>query len=496
MKSLSQKIKRAAEAGDLIKEGKCMCISGLTMSGYPKAVPEALAEKAIALHQKGEPFKVTIFSGASTGDDCDGVLARAQAIEKRMPYQSNPSLRQGINQGLIQYRDEHLGSMGPMVRSGALERPTLALIECIAVTPEGKVYLSSSGGNSATYLECADRVILEVNSIYGEEYIGLHDTFIPSLPPFAKPIPICKVNDRVGSPFVQISPEKIVAIVYTERHDKVNPFTPPDEISKTIASHILDFIHFEHRQGRLPKGLSYQSGVGNVANAVLAAMAQDSRLSKVNIYTEVIQEAVLPLLQAEKLGFASGTALTLSVEAQKQVKKNISEWKDHFILRQQEISNHPEVIRRLGVISMNTALEMDLFGNVTSSHVCGSSIMNGIGGAADFARHCYLGFFMAPSVAKNGAVSAIVPLVSHVDHTDHDTMIFVTDQGVADLRGLDPITRAKLIISNCVHSSYKAELTDFLNFSINQSKKGHLPIALDKAFDMHLRFLQTGSMHK
>jgi acyl-CoA hydrolase len=154
------------------------------------------------------------------------------------------------------------------------------------------------------------------------------------------------------------------------------------------------------------------------------------------------------------------------------------------------------VIRRLGVISMNTALEMDLFGNVNSSHVCGSSIMNGIGGAADFARHCYLGFFMAPSVAKNGAVSAIVPLVSHVDHTDHDTMIFVTDQGVADLRGLDPITRAKLIISNCVHPSYKAELTDFLNFSINQSKKGHLPIALDKAFDKHLRFLQTGSMHK
>lgn len=496
MQNLSQKIMSAAEAAELIQNGEYIGISGFTLSGYPKAVPEALAEKALALHKKGIPFKVSLFSGASTGDDCDGVLARAEAIEWRMPYQSNPSLRQGINQGLIQYRDEHLGVMSQMVRSGVLHRPTLALIECIAVTPDGKVYLSSSGGNSATYLECADRVILEINSIYGEEYIGFHDTFIPSLPPFAKPIPISKVSDRVGLDYIQISPEKIKAIVYTERYDKVNPFTPPDVISKTIASHILDFIHSERRRGRLPNGLSYQSGVGNVANAVLAAMALDSRLEKVDIYTEVIQEAILPLLETEKLGCASGTALTLSVEAQKKLKKNLSLWKKHFILRQQEVSNHPEIIRRLGVISMNTALEMDLFGNVNSSHVCGSSIMNGIGGSADFARNCYLGFFMTPSVAKNGAVSAIVPLVSHVDHTDHDTMIFVTEQGVADLRGLDPISRAKRIISNCSHPDFRPELNDFLNFSMKQAKKGRLPLALDKAFEMHLRLLQTGSMQK
>lgn len=486
----------AEEAASLIKNGEYIGISGFTLSGYPKAVPEALALRVLELRKKGGDFKVSIFSGASAGDDCDGVLARAGGIDMRMPYQSNSSLREGINKGVIRYMDQHLGSMGPMVRSGALPRPTLALIECIAVTPEGRVYLSSSGGNSVTYLECADRVILEINTIYGEEFIGLHDTFIPSLPPFTRPIPISKVDDRVGSVFIQIPPEKIAAIVYTERHDKVNPFSPPDEISKTIASHILDFIHVEHQKGRLPRGLPYQSGVGNVANAVLTEMALDSRLGKVNIYTEVIQEAVLPLLESGKLGFASGTALTLSEAAQRQVNQNISHWKNHFVLRQQEISNSPELIRRLGVISMNTALEIDLFGNVNSSHVCGSSIMNGIGGAADYARNCYLGFFMTPSLAKNGCVSTIVPLVSHCDHTDHDTMIFVTEQGVADLRGLDPISRAKLIISNCAHPDFRAELTDFLNFSIKQTRKGHLPVCLDRAFEMHLRFLQTGKMLK
>src|SRR5690554_8054291 len=95
---------------------------------------------------------------------------------------------------------------------------------------------------------------------------------------------------------------------------------------------------------------------------------------------------------------------------------------------------------------MNTALEMDIFGNVNSSHVNGSSIMNGIGGSADYARSCYLGFFMTPSDAKGGTLSTIVPMVSHVDHTDHDTMICVTERGLADLRALDPMGKAKRVI--------------------------------------------------
>ena len=218
------------------------------------------------------------------------------------------------------------------------------------------------------------------------------------------------------------------------------------------------------------------------------------RPGQIDLFTEVIQEACLPLLKRGKLGIASGTALTLSEAAQKEFVENSAEWKKHFILRQQEVSNSPDVIRRLGVISMNTALEMDIFGNVNSSLVCGSAMMNGIGGSADFARNCALGFFLTPSVAKNGAISSVVPYVSHVDHTEHDTMIFVTEQGLADLRGLPAEERARLIIKNCAHPDFRDELTDVLEFGLKHAKGVHLPLALSRAFEMHNRFLETGKM--
>lgn len=285
-----------------------------------------------------------------------------------------------------------------------------------------------------------------------------------------------------------------MAIVEQSRFDEVTPFVEPDEISRNIGERILDFVRFEEKRGRLLKGLAYQSGVGKVANAVLSAMAADDRLSKIDLYTEVIQEAVLPLLKNGKLGIASGTALTLSESTQKEFVANAEEWKKHLVIRQQEVSNSPDVIKRIGVISMNTALEVDIFGNVNSSLVAGSAMMNGIGGSADFARNCLLGFFMTPSVAKNGTISSVVPYVSHVDHPDHDTMIFVTEQGLADLRGLPAEERARLIIKNCAHPNFKEPLTDFLEFSLKHAKGVHVPLALSRAFEMHEKFLETGSM--
>lgn len=491
---LSSKWMSAEDAAELIENGEVLGVSGFTLAGYPKAVPQALARRAEKLHAAGKPFRVTLFSGASTGDECDGALARANAIEWRAPYQSNPDLRAAINRGEVQYTDAHLGMMGRLVRTGFLPKPTTAIIEVTDVSADGKIRLSTSCGNSVEYLKLADRIILEWNTIYGDALAGIHDCYLPELPPNSLPIPVSKVLDRAGKDFVQINPEKIVAIVKTERGDSIRPFTPPDEISRTIAGYILEFLADERRKGRLPKGLPYQSGVGNVANAVLASMAQDPLQEPVSLFTEVIQEAVFELIRSDKLVGASGTALTCSPEARDYFVRNADQLKKKFVLRAQEVSNHPEVIRRLGVISMNTALECDIFGNVNSSHVCGSSIMNGIGGSADFSRNCLLGFFMTPSTAKNGSISAIVPLVTHLDHTDHETNIFVTEQGLADLRGLDPIARARKIIEKCAHPDYRPQLNDFLDYSMRTAKGKHIPIALDRAFNMHLRFLSTGSM--
>lgn len=484
----------AEEAALLINDGDVLGVSGFTLAGYPKVVPTALAARAEKLHAEGKPFQVTLFSGASTGDSCDGALARAEAVSFRMPYQSNPALRKAINSGAIKYIDAHLGKMGYWIRTGALPRPTVAIVEVTQILPDGRVCLSTSGGNSVTFLESAEKIILELNSRFGDACVGVHDVALPELPPHAKALPIDAAGDRVGDIFARVNPNRVVAIVEQSRFDEVTPFVEPDEISRNIGERILDFVRYEEKRGRLLKGLAYQSGVGKVANAVLSAMAQDDRLNKIDLYTEVIQEAVLPLLKNGKLGIASGTALTLSESTQKEFVANAEEWKKHLIIRQQEVSNSPDVIKRIGVISMNTALEVDIFGNVNSSLVTGSAMMNGIGGSADFARNCLLGFFMTPSVAKNGTISSVVPYVSHVDHPDHDTMIFVTEQGLADLRGLAAEDRARLIIKNCAHPNFKEPLTDFLEYSLKHAKGVHMPLAINRAFEMHQKFLETGSM--
>ncbi len=162
-------------------------------------------------------------------------------------------------------------------------------------------------------------------------------------------------------------------------------------------------------------------------------------------------------------------------------------------IRPQNISNAPEIIRRLGVIAINTAIEFDIYGNVNSTHTSGTKIMNGIGGSGDFARNAYLSIFVAPSASKNNTISHIVPMVSHVDHTEHDVDILVTDQGLADLRGLAPRERAQVIIDNCVHPTYKANIQQYFN-TAKTNVGGHTPHIIEQAFDMHIRLKNTGTM--
>jgi acyl-CoA hydrolase len=168
-------------------------------------------------------------------------------------------------------------------------------------------------------------------------------------------------------------------------------------------------------------------------------------------------------------------------------------WRDKFVIRQMEISNSAGLARRLGIIAMNTALEMDIFGNVNSTHVMGTKMMNGIGGSGDFTRNAFLPIFMTPSTAKGGAISSIVPMVTHVDHTEHDTMVFVTEQGLADVRGMGPERRAREIIEKCAHPDYRPLLLDYLEEGLRNGSR-HTPVTLGRAFEFHKRFLETGSM--
>jgi succinyl-CoA:acetate CoA-transferase len=300
---------------------------------------------------------------------------------------------------------------------------------------------------------------------------------------------------RIGDPYLRVDPDKVVAIVETDAPDRNTPLNPPDEASTAMATLLVDFLRHEVAAGRMPPGLlPLQSGVGNVANAVMAGLL-DSEFENLTAFTEVIQDGLLDLLDSGRLVAASATSFGLSPVGVRRFLDNVGAYKGRILLRSEEISNHPELVRRLGVIAINGMIEADLYGNVNSTHVMGSSIMNGIGGSGDFARNGYLNFFVSPSTAKDGRISSIVPMVSHVDHTEHDVQVLVTEQGLADLRGLSPTRRAEVVIANCAHPRFRARLTDYVERArAARPHARHTPHLLDEALGWHTQYLETGEM--
>ncbi|EJW09958.1 Acetyl-CoA hydrolase [Rhodovulum sp. PH10] len=481
--ALRSKIMSAEDAAALIPAGANVGMSGFTGAGYPKAVPLALARRIEAAHAKGEPFRVGVWTGASTAPELDGALAKVNGLEMRLPYQSDPTCRSKINSGAMEYIDIHLSHVAQFVWFGYLGHLDVAIVEVAGIREDGSLIPANSIGNNKTWLDLADKIIIEVNDWVNPALEGMHDVYYGTrLPPFRKPIPILAPGDRIGEQYFRCDPEKIVAVVRTDAPDRNTPFTPPDANSKRIAGHILEFFEHEVKKGRLPHGLlPLQSGVGNVANAVMSGL-EDGPYDNLTSYTEVLQDGMLQLIRNGKMSLASATAVSLSPDAAASFNSGAEELKKHVVLRPQEISNHPEVIRRLGVIAMNGMIEADIYGNVNSTHIAGTSIMNGIGGSGDFARNAYLSIFMTPSTAKNGAISCIVPMVSHVDHTEHDVQVVVTEQGLADLRGLSPKQRAKVMIDNCAHPDYKPALAEYYRLALEKSPGRHTPHLLGEAF--------------
>lgn len=492
---LQSKVTTAEQAAAQIQPGMTVGMSGFTGSGYPKAVPLALAAQIERAHARGEKFALRLLTGASTAPELDGALAKVGGIDFRLPYQSDPELRARINRGEIEYMDIHLGQVAQYTWFGFLGKLDLAVVEVAGILPDGRLIPSTSVGNNKTWLELADKVIIEVNSAQPAGLDGMHDIYYgTALPPDRKPIPLVRPGDRIGDPYLHVDPAKVIAVVETHAPDRLSRFAEPDEISIRIANHLIEFFRHEIAMGRLGKNLlPVQSGVGNIANAVLSGL-RDGGFEGLTAFTEVIQDAMLDLIKTDTIGIASATALSLSPEGVEEFGRNIEHYRSRIVLRPQEISNHPELIRRLGCIAVNGMVEADIYGNVNSTHVAGTSIINGIGGSGDFARNGFLSCFVTPSTAKNGAISCIVPMVSHVDHTEHDVAVVVTEQGLADLRGLSPKQRARVVINNCAHPDYRPLLQDYFDRALRDSPGKHTPHLLREALSWHERFIEAGSM--
>lgn len=487
--TLWSKVVSPQQAAMLVGDGMVVGMSGFTRAGEAKAVPMALADRARA----GEPLGITLITGASLGNDLDKTLGEAGVTRRRMPFQADPTLRKMINAGKVMFVDQHLSETVEMLRSGQLGPVDVAIVEAVGILENGGIIPTTSVGNSATFAMLAKKVIVEINVTMGMEMEGLHDIYIPTRRPFREPIPVVDCRSRAGLPYIPVDPARIAAIVISDKRESTASIGEPDDDTKAIAGHLTEFLENEVRQGRMGLNLQpLQAGIGSIANAVLHGFA-DSRFNDLTMYSEVLQDSTFDLFDAGKLTFASGSSVTLSEAKHEAVLRNIGKYKSRLVLRPQEISNHPEVIRRLGIIAINTALEADMYGNVNSTHVMGSQMMNGIGGSGDFARNSYLSIFVTKSVAKNGKISSIVPMVTHVDHCEHDVDILVTEQGLADLRNLAPRERARLVISHCAHPDYRDELLAYCD-EATAKVGGQTPQMLDRAFFLHQRFRDTGSM--
>ena len=490
---LRGKIMSAAEAAEFIGHGAKIGMSGFTGAAYPKEMPTAIAERAKEAHARGDESAIDLYTGASTAPDCDGVLAEADALRFRMPYQSDPIMRKKINAGEMKYADMHLSHSAQQVSEGFFGKLDFAIVEAARITEEGHIVPSSGVGNNVEYLDAADKIIIEVNSWQSVDLEGMADVYRVQSRPNRTAIPINNPGDRVGTTYIDIDTDKVVAVIETDSPDRNSPFKPIDDVSQRIAGNFLDFLEGEVAGGRLAyDGYVMQSGVGNVPNAVMAGLL-DSKFENIQAYTEVIQDGMVDLIDAGKMTVASATSFSLSPEYAERMNKEAARYRESIITRPLQVSNHPEVIRRVGLIATNGMIEADMYGNVNSTNVSGSRIMNGIGGSGDFTRNGFISSFITPSLAKDGAISAIVPFASHIDHTEHDVMVVISEYGYADLRGLAPRDRAKKMIA-IAHPDYRPLLEEYVERATSGGRPMHTPHDLATAFSFHQNLAEHGTM--
>ena len=469
----------AVEATQFIEAGDTLLTSGFGSVGYPKEIP-------IALSEDERDLSLTLVSGGSVGEEIDTRLIEAGQIERRFPYQATREARKAVNDRTVAFQDRHISRLGDDVASGHFAgAPDIAVVEAIAV---GRDWLipSLSIGHTPAYVTAADRLIVELNTSLPLELQTVHDVVRREPPPHRKPISLQSPDGRIGRSCIKFDPDKLVSVVKTNRPDKSYEFRDPTTTDRQIAANLSAFLEHEFATNSLYEHHAYlQFGVGSLGNALMGAFRNfDFGEREVGYFGEVIQDGLLDMIDDGKLSGASATSLALSAEGQEKLFTNMDRYAEDIVLRPADLSNSPELIGRFGVIAINSALEIDLYGHVNSTHVAGSRVLNGIGGSGDFNRHASISIVALPSTVEDGP-PRIVPMVPHVDHTEHDVSVVVTEQGVADLRGLAPVERARTLVESCAHPNDREGLQAYLDRAT--SSGGHIAHDLETAFDTYLR---------
>ncbi len=486
----------ASEAAARIHHGDLLGIGGFGPAGSPKCIPPAIAEKALSEHAAGRPFKVSVVTGASIGASCDGTLAAADAIDRRLPFSVNPEIRKAYNSGRVRYMDLNLSDNASHLRQGITGEVDWAVIEaCEVQEVRGKlrIFLTAGIGIAPTICRVAKKgVFIELNTWHSTKLIGMHDIYEIEDPWFRAPVRITQPIEHIGLPFIELDPARVAGVVECHLPDEARSMTEATEATARIGQHMADFLLWNMEQGYIFRNkLTLQSGVGSGANAVLGALGSCPEVPNFNIYTEVLQEEPLRLIREGRVVAASTGALTISSDHLQELYDNINDFRGRLLLRPSEISNCPEIIARLGICSLNTAIEVDIYGHVNSTKICGSRMMNGVGGSGDFTGNAMLATFTCASTQKDGRISSIVPFCSHVDHTEHYVDAVVTEYGVADLRNRCATEKAEALIA-IAHPDYRLLLRDYMRLA--SARGGHTPHMLSAAFAMHDTYLRKGDM--
>jgi acyl-CoA hydrolase len=453
------------EAVKHVRDGMTVAVSGFTKSGEPKRFLIALAKHLGAVSPDA---RITLLSGASLSEETESLIA--PFVGKRAPYMSSSVSRSLIHSGKMDFSDFHLSAFARGFMYGFYGEVDIAVVEVCRILDDGSAVLTSSVGLTAEILCKAKKIFLEVNT-QCPDYTGFHDLLVPTAyPDLAQPIPLVNVSDRIGEPVARFDLSKVVAVVESRVLDHPVPFKPVSPTDQKLAANVIDFLLQCRKRfawgDRLPP---IQSGVGNIANAIVGELYR-SPFQKLRFWTEVFQDGMMRCLEdPDKFEYASATAISFSSEASLSFTRNFCLCRDRIVLRPMWVSNSPELVTRLFVIAMNTPLEFDIYGNVNSTHVGGSKLVNGLGGSGDFLRNAYLSVIHAPSVRQlrdGRTVSCVMPYLRHIDHTKHDIKCYVTDQGYADnIEILSPRKRAHKMIDQCAHPHFRPALREYLRIA-------------------------------
>ncbi|WP_394266326.1 acetyl-CoA hydrolase/transferase C-terminal domain-containing protein [Anaerotignum sp.] len=485
---LREKIMTADQAAEMIKTEMLVAFGGYTSSGYPKKIARALTKK----HIKEKDFKIRMLTGANTGP-LDTILGEADLVSWRAPMIESKVMSNLVNCGEVHYVEQQMNRMPQMIEEEWFGKIDFAVIEAISILENGEIVPTSSVGMVPHFLEKAEKIIVEINTVQPEVFEGMHDIYLP-LQHQNEPIPLTQISQRIGQPFLSVDTDKIVAIVESDELDQaVSVGENKPQICK-IAQNLLSFLRKEAQNfpdGKIP---ALQTGFGNLATEIARELAR-SEFKDLSFFCGGITEAVLELIVLGKVKAISTGSIQMTPRAVQLLKEQPELFRDKIVIRNTDITNRAETIGRMGIIALTSGIEMDIYGNVNSSHIAGIKVVNGLGGGANFAENAALSILLIPAESKNGAISAIVPMVSHQDICEHDIDVVITENGVADLRGKDDLQRATEIIENCAGPHYKEQLKEYL-IRAKQQVGGHHPQILEEAFSWHIRLQQTGTMQE